>query len=211
MQSVLEFLAKLIASLGGWGYLVIFLAAALECSAFLGVFVPGDGVVLLAGFFAHREVLELKIVIPVVVAGGLIGDSVGYLLGRRLGDPWLRKHGGKFGLTHKRLDRTEKFFKKHAGKAVLFGRSISLAAAPVPFFAGASRMRYPAFLAYDAAGVLIRRSHALCQPGRGSGCRPIRSWPSGGLPRPPLLHQQSVFRCRASASASASAWESQIF
>jgi membrane protein DedA with SNARE-associated domain len=155
MESILKFIAGLIASLGSWGYVVIFLGAALECSVFLGVFVPGDGLVLLAGFFAHRGVLELSIVIPVVVVGALIGDSVGYVLGRRLGDPWLRKHGGKFGLNKKRLDQTEKFFRKHAGMAVLLGRSISLAAAPVPFLSGASRMRYPVFLAYDAAGVLI--------------------------------------------------------
>ena len=155
MKSILEFVGGLIAGLGSWGYVVIFLGAALECSAFLGVFVPGDGLVLMAGFFAHRDVLDLKLVIPAVVAGGLIGDSAGYALGRHLGDPWLRKHGGKFGLTKKRLDRAEKFFKKHAGKAVLLGRSISLAAAPVPFMAGASRMPYPAFLAHDAAGVVI--------------------------------------------------------
>ena len=155
MEGILEFVGRLITGLGDWGYVVIFLGAALECSVFLGVFVPGDGLVLMAGFFAHRDALDLKLVIPTVVVGALVGDSVGYVVGRRLGDPWLRKHGGKFGLNKKRLDRTEKFFKKHAGKAVLLGRSLSLAAAPVPFFAGASRMRYPVFLACDAAGVLI--------------------------------------------------------
>lgn len=177
MEGVLEFIGQLIRGLGPWGYAVIFLGAALECSAFLGVFVPGDGLVLMAGFFAHRDILDLKIAIPVIVAGGLIGDSVGYVLGRRLGDPWLRKHGGKFGLNKKRLDRTEKFFRKHAGQAVLLGRSISIAAAPVPFLAGASRMPYPAFLCYDAAGVVIWGvGFSLLGYGLGASWKVAQAW-----------------------------------
>jgi undecaprenyl-diphosphatase len=152
---VLDYLTKLIASLGTWGYAVLFLGAALESAAFIGLFVPGESLVLIAGFFANRHVLALHVAIPVIVAGAIIGDNIGYELGRRLGRPWLIKHGRRFGLRHTRLEKAEAFFKRHGGKAVFLGRFIGFARALVPFLAGSSRMPYRQFLPYNAAGAVI--------------------------------------------------------
>jgi undecaprenyl-diphosphatase len=155
MDDVIKFFGRLVAGLGFWGYVILGAAATLECAAFVGLLVPGESLVLLAGFFADRGALDLEYVIIAVVAGAIIGDSIGYELGRRLGHPWLERHGRKIGLKPARLERTEKFFKKHGGKAVFFGRFVGFVRTLVPFFAGASEMRYPVFLLYNASGGLL--------------------------------------------------------
>jgi hypothetical protein len=69
--------------LGHWGYLVIFLGAMLESAAFLGLLIPGESLVLVAGFLAAQRVLDLDALIWVVAHGATLGDSIGYELGRR--------------------------------------------------------------------------------------------------------------------------------
>ncbi|HET7553381.1 MAG TPA: DedA family protein [Gemmatimonadaceae bacterium] len=152
---MLQYLIDLMNRLGNWGYLIIFLGAALECAAFLGLLVPGESLVLVAGFFAHRHVLDLDDVILVVVAGAMIGDNIGYELGRHLGRDWLLHHGHRFGLRESHLARAEKFFARHGGRAVFLGRFVGFARALVPFVAGASRMRYRQFLIYDGIGAVL--------------------------------------------------------
>lgn len=152
---MLQYLIDLITRLGNWGYLVIFLGAALECAAFLGVVVPGESLVLVAGFFAHRHVLDLDEVILVVVAGAIVGDNIGYELGRHLGRDWLLRYGRRFGLRERHLARVDAFFARHGGRAVFLGRFVGFARALVPFVAGASRMRYRQFLLYNGMGAAL--------------------------------------------------------
>ena len=177
MRGILDHLIRFLSHLGNWGYVVLFAGAALECAALLGLFVPGESLVLVAGFFAQRHVFDLKVVMLVVVAGAIAGDSIGYELGRRLGRPWLEKHGRKVGLKPKRLERTETFFKKHGGKAVFFGRFGGFARALVPFLAGSSKMKYPVFLLYNAAGALLWGvGFALLGYGLGASWRVAEKW-----------------------------------
>jgi membrane protein DedA with SNARE-associated domain len=152
---MLQHLLDLVAGLGHWSYLIIFAAAALECAAFAGLFVPGESLVLASGFLAHRGVLELEAVMVAAALGAIAGDNIGYQLGRRLGREWLLRHGTRIGVTEARLARAEEFFGRHGPKAVFFGRFIGFARALVPFVAGASRMRYRRFVAYDALGAVL--------------------------------------------------------
>lgn len=139
---MLNHLISLLSQLGQWGYALLFVAAALECAAFLGLIVPGESLVLVAGFFATQGVFDLRAVMIVVALGAAVGDSIGYELGRHLGRPWLEHHGGRFGVTPARIDRAEEFFARHGGKAVFLGRFVGFARALVPFIAGSSRMPY---------------------------------------------------------------------
>jgi membrane protein DedA with SNARE-associated domain len=149
---MLEHLLDLVARLGHWSYLIIFVAAALECAAFAGLLVPGESLVLASGFLAHRKVLELDALLAATVAGAILGDNIGYQLGLRLGREWLVRHGQRLGVTPARLDRAEAFFDRHGPKAVFVGRFIGFARALVPFVAGTSRMPYRRFVVYDALG-----------------------------------------------------------
>jgi undecaprenyl-diphosphatase len=152
---MLDYLINLVSRLGHWGYLIIFLGAMLESAAFLGVIVPGESLVLVAGFFAAQGLLDLDGLIVVVAIGATLGDSIGYELGRRLGRPGLLRYGGRFGLHKARLDRAEAFFARHGGKSVFLGRFVGFARALVPFLAGSSRMPYRQFLPYNAMGAIL--------------------------------------------------------
>lgn len=152
---MLQYILDLVARLGHWSYFVIFLAAALESAAFLGLVIPGESVMLASGFFAHQGLLELDAVIVVGIVGAILGDNIGYQLGSHLGREWLLRHGTRFGLKPRRLDKAEAFFARHGAKAVFFGRFVGFARALVPFLAGASRMSYRQFIVYNAIGAVL--------------------------------------------------------
>ena len=94
---MLDYLIGLIGRLGHWGYLVIFLGAMLESAAFLGLLVPGERLVLAAGFIAAQRLLALDVVIFVAAIGAVVGDSIGYEIGRKLDHPALLHFGSRHG------------------------------------------------------------------------------------------------------------------
>ncbi|MDQ3797190.1 MAG: bifunctional DedA family/phosphatase PAP2 family protein [Pseudomonadota bacterium] len=150
-----DYLINLLSQLGHWGYLIVFSVATLECAAFLGLIVPGETIVLVAGFFASRGFLGIGNLIVLVAAGAIIGDSIGYELGRRFGRSWLLSASRWVGLRNSHLARVDAFFMRHGGKAVLLGRFVGFARALVPFVAGASEMPYRHFLPYNAFGGIL--------------------------------------------------------
>ena len=152
---MLESLVDFVWRVGSWGYAVVFLGAALESAAFLGLLVPGESLVIVSGVLAAAGFFELPLLITVVSAGAVVGDSIGYELGRRLGRPWLLRRGARLGFHRDRLEAVDAFFDRHGGKAVLIGRFIGFLRALAPFAAGSSRMPYGRFLAYNVAGAVL--------------------------------------------------------
>jgi undecaprenyl-diphosphatase len=146
---MLDWLLQQVESLGPWSYAIVLVITTLESSAFLGLIAPGESVVLFAGFLAERGILSLRVLVPLVALGAVLGDSIGYEIGRHLGRPWLLNHGHRFGMRPRHLERAEHFFDRHGPKAVFFGRWVGFARALVPFLAGSSRMRYRTFLLYN--------------------------------------------------------------
>ena len=174
---MLPYLLDLVARLGHWSYLIILLAAALECAAFAGLLVPGESLVLASGFLAHRGVLGLDSVIVAAGLGAMLGDNIGYQLGARLGRGWLLRHGRRLGVTERRMGRAERFFARHGPKAVFVGRFVGFARALVPFVAGASRMSYRRFLLYDTLGAAIWTvGFVLLGYGLGASWRVAERW-----------------------------------
>lgn len=152
---MLDYLLNLIARLGQWGYLVIFLGALLESAAFLGLVIPGESLVLVTGFLAAQGVLDLDVLIVTVAIGAALGDSIGYEMGRRMGRSALLHYGRHFGLTNARVEQADTFFARHGNKAVFLGRFVGFARAIVPFLAGSSRMPYRQFLPYNLFGAAL--------------------------------------------------------
>ncbi len=149
---MIEQLNHLILRLEDWGYLIIFLIVMLECQAFLGLFMPGESIVMVAGFLAGQEVFDVRLLMGVVAAAAIIGDSIGYEFGRWLGRDWLRRHGATFWLRPERLDKMDVFFARHGGLSVLFAHFLHVGRALMPFLAGAARLPYPRFLTFNAIG-----------------------------------------------------------
>ncbi len=151
---MLDYLINLVSRLGHWGYLVIFLAVTLESAAFLGFLLPGETLVLLGGFLAAQGTLDWGDLMVLVCIGAVLGDSIGYEVGRYLGRERILRFSW-FGLRQKHLEQVEEFFRRHGGKAVFFGRFTALLRALTPFVAGSSGMGYPRFFLYNAAGGLV--------------------------------------------------------
>jgi len=152
---MLDSLTHFIRLFGSWGYLVVFVIVALECQAILGLFMPGESLVLLGGFLAQQWIFDPAVLVFVIAGAAILGDSIGYELGRRLGLDWLIRSGRRFGLRQESLDRVDRFFARHGGKAVFASHFMHMMRALMPFIAGASRMRYRRFLVFNAAGCII--------------------------------------------------------
>jgi undecaprenyl-diphosphatase len=144
-----------VSGIGHWAYLAIFLVVSLESAAFLGFFMPGEALVFLGGCLAARGVLELKLLIPLVAAAAILGDSIGYELGRLLQKSWFLRFGRRLGLREEHWKRLEDFFQRHGGKTVFLARFSAFFRILVPFFAGAVRLRYLHFLLFNVLGGVV--------------------------------------------------------
>lgn len=150
-----KIIESLLPHLTHWGYYVLLLMTFLETSAFLGFLVPGESMVVIAGLLASRGVLELGDVIWVASLGAIMGDTVGYFIGRRFGEGFFLKYGKFFFFKREYLDEAKGFFDKHGGKTVFFGRFMAWLRAFAPVVAGISRMHYPRFLFFNLAGGVV--------------------------------------------------------
>jgi membrane-associated protein len=141
--------------LGLPGWLVLLVAGLVvfaEDALFVGFVIPGETVALLAGAAAKLGHVSLTGVLIVVIVAAVVGDTVGYEIGRHVGPRVLQSK-----MLEKRGDRigdAQKFLARRGGSAVFLGRWVAFFRAVMPALAGAARMRYPTFLAYNAAGGL---------------------------------------------------------
>lgn len=141
--------------LNHWGYYVLLLMTFLETSAFFGFLVPGESMVVIAGLLASKGILDLGDVIWVASLGAIMGDTVGYFIGRRFGEGFFLKFGKYLFLRKEYLDEAKGFFGKHGGKTVFFGRFVAWLRAFSPVIAGASKMHYLKFLFFNVAGGIV--------------------------------------------------------
>jgi undecaprenyl-diphosphatase len=128
-----------------YGYLIVFLMAMLENSAFVGAVVPGDVVLLLAGFYAERSRLDLAPISALAFAGALIGDTIGYSIGRFGGRRVVARFGKRL-FPDDRLARVDRYFQEYGMWAVAMGRITPVIRTINTFTAGMARMPFPAFL-----------------------------------------------------------------
>jgi membrane protein DedA with SNARE-associated domain len=138
-----------------WGYVIVGVATFLENSVGAGMIVPGETLVIVGGFYARLGNLWLPVVAIVAVLGAVIGDNVGYWVGRRYGRGFLERHGRKLFVTPERLELTERYYVEHGGKTVFLGRFIPVVRSVGMLVAGVSRMPWRRFFAYDVVGASI--------------------------------------------------------
>jgi membrane protein DedA with SNARE-associated domain/membrane-associated phospholipid phosphatase len=149
LQSALDDVAS---KLGKLTYLFVGLAAFLETGAFVGLVLPGETVVILGGAVAGQGETSVVLTIGIVWVCSFSGDSVSFVLGRRLGRGFILRHGPKVRITEERFARVEAYFDRHGGKTILIGRFIGLVRALAPFTAGTSGMRYTDYLPFSVLG-----------------------------------------------------------
>lgn len=145
----------LITALLGLPPLVVLGAAllfpAVEASALVGLVVPGETAVFVAGMTAHAGHLPLLAVIAAAATGAVLGDQVGFMLGRRWG-PQLQRRLPRGLVTSGRVDRVTDFVRRRGAWAVLLGRWTAVLRALVPGLAGASGMGRRTFTPFNLLG-----------------------------------------------------------
>jgi len=135
----------------GWTViLVVGLIVFAEDALFVGFVLPGETVAVLGGVAAKLGHVPLWGVLVTVIAAAIVGDTVGYEIGRHYGDRVLALH--ILDKRRKRLDDARDFLARRGGAAVFLGRWVAFFRAVMPALAGTARMPYPKFLAYNAAG-----------------------------------------------------------
>ncbi|MFD2079655.1 undecaprenyl-diphosphatase [Actinopolymorpha cephalotaxi] len=144
--------ASYILALPAWvALVVVFALPALESSAFVGFVFPGEIALILGGVLAYEGRVGLAAVLIAGIGGAVVGDSVGYLVGRRYGRRLLEGTLGKL-VNHKHFDRAERYLAERGGKAVFLGRFTAALRVMIPGLSGMARMRYPKFAAFNIAG-----------------------------------------------------------
>jgi membrane-associated protein len=146
-----------------WGLLIVFLATFIESSIVVASIFPGESILLLAGFFAspravnvaEKPVLNLPEVVAVAFAGALVGDVIGYSIGRIAGGPIVRRFGRYFFLPERRLPVLESYIRRYGKRAILLGRFAPFLRSIRTLVAGIARMPFGSFLIPDVAGAAI--------------------------------------------------------
>lgn len=133
----------------GFAYVLLALLVGGEST---GIPLPGETALIAAAVLASQGKLSLPLVIAIAAAAAIVGDNLGYLLGRK-GARQLLERPGRFE-EHRRnlLRRGEAFFARHGGKTVFLGRWLPFLRITAAWLAGANRMSWPTFLAWNAAG-----------------------------------------------------------
>ena len=135
-----------------YGYGIVFFGVMLENA---GLPIPGETILLAAGFFASQNHFSLPAVMIVAAVGAVFGDNLGYLAGRKLGRGFAEKYGKYVFLTPPRMKACEDFFAKHGDKTILVARFITGLRVFAAFFAGMSFMEWRRFFFFNAAGAVI--------------------------------------------------------
>jgi membrane protein DedA with SNARE-associated domain len=136
-----------------YGYLAIFVIVMLESA---GIPLPGETILVTAAAFAGgRHTLHLAYIIVAAAGGAIIGDNIGFWVGREFGTTLLAKWGHLIGLDERKRRLGQYLFARHGGKIVFFGRFIALLRAFAAVLAGANRLAPLRFLFFNAAGGVV--------------------------------------------------------
>jgi membrane protein DedA with SNARE-associated domain len=135
-----------------YGYAVVFFGVFLENT---GLPVPGETALLAGAVLAHYGRLSLLKVIVTATGGAILGDNLGFWIGRRGGRALAERHGWKIGLTPARLAQFDRFFARHGARTVFIARFITGLRVFCAVLAGGSGMPWKTFLLYNASGAVV--------------------------------------------------------
>jgi len=149
-----EFLPQIINLFGPWTYVLLFGIIFAETGLVITPILPGDSLLFIVGTFSGSGFLNILIVYPTLLAAAIIGDSVNYWVGHRLGPKVFRKENSRL-FNKSYLEKTREFYERHGGKTIILARFIPIIRTFAPFVAGIGRMKYRTFLFYNVLGGFI--------------------------------------------------------
>ncbi len=135
-----------------YGYLTVFVVVALESA---GVPMPGETILISSAVYAGSTgSLNVVLIVAAAAAAAILGDNVGYWVGRRWGMPLLLRYGHLVALDHGRLKLGQYLFREHGGKIVFFGRFTAMLRAYAAVLAGVNRLDARRFMLFNGLGGL---------------------------------------------------------
>ena len=140
---------RVLSLISHYGYLLILFGVMLEST---GVPLPGETILLASGVLVQQGHIDLGDAIVFGILGAVIGDQIGYWVGREGGRRFVLRWGRYLFITPQRLARAEAFFARHGGKAVFLARFFSGLRVFGALVAGISRMRWGTFILYNLLG-----------------------------------------------------------
>jgi len=133
------------------GTLLVCVIVFVETGFFVGFFLPGDSLLVTAGMFAAGGYVSLAALLTLVSLCAIIGDQVGYWIGRKAGEALYRREDSLL-FKKRHLERAHDFYEKYGGKTIILARFVPIVRTFCPPVAGAARMSYPRYLTYDIFG-----------------------------------------------------------
>jgi len=148
-SSLMNFIEPLI--LGG-GYIILFVSMILEGIPLVGMVVPGHIIIIIGGFLAKLGTLDLVWVIIISICGALIGDYLGFMVGKRYGMSFIKSICPYFLITDNHIEKANKLLATHTGKALIIGRFTPATRALMPFLVGTTPTSGKKFWFYNILG-----------------------------------------------------------
>ena len=135
-----------------WGGYVLLVAIVFaETGLLIGCFLPGDSLLITAGLLAAAGHLNIWWINVLLITAAIIGDSVGYAIGARLG-PHIFTREKSLLFNPKHVERTQHFYEKYGPKTIVIARFVPIIRTFAPVLAGVGAMRYRRFLTYNVLG-----------------------------------------------------------
>lgn len=144
-------LAEFVRDHGAWVYGLLFAIVFCETGLVVTPFLPGDSLLFAVGTFAALGALDLWLAMALLIMAAVLGDSLNYAIGARVGPRVFRQEGVRF-LNRRHLERTHAFYERHGAKTIVIARFVPIVRTFAPFVAGIGQMRYARFLLYNVAG-----------------------------------------------------------
>lgn len=146
-----EYLGIVISAVGPVTYLVLFGIIFAETGLVVVPFLPGDSLLFVAGTLSGSGYLNILVVYFSLLAAAILGDTLNYWIGHRIGPKVFAKENSKI-FKKEYLEKTREFYEKHGGKTIILARFVPIIRTFAPFVAGVGQMHYNTFLLYNAIG-----------------------------------------------------------
>jgi membrane-associated protein len=147
-----KYLGVIIAQYGVVTYVLLFLIIFAETGFVLTPFLPGDSLLFAIGAFATQGALSVWWIVVVLILAAVLGDTVNYTIGRRVGVVFFEK---RKLIKQEYLDKTNTFYDKHGKKTIILARFVPIVRTFAPFVAGIGKMNYRDFLMYNMIGGVL--------------------------------------------------------